>query len=67
MINFYDCIVDVINCYNFDLIYFDVIGVLFYFISDVGLKIVVYFYNYNMVVCKGDFSVVMFGKIFIDE
>ena len=37
-------------------------GVPFYPISDAGLKIAAHFYNHNMVVRKGDFSAVMFGK-----
>lgn len=65
--NFYDRTVDAINRYNPDLIYFDVTGVPFYPISDAGLKIAAHFYNHNMVVRKGDFSAVMFGKILTDE
>ena len=67
MTNFYDRTVDAINRYNPDLIYFDVTGVPFYPISDAGLKIAAHFYNHNMVVRKGDFSAVMFGKILTDE
>lgn len=63
----YDRTVDAINRYNPDLIYFDVTGVPFYPISDAGLKIAAHFYNHNMVVRKGDFSAVMFGKILTDE
>lgn len=65
--NFYDRTIDAINRYNPDLIYFDVTGVPFYPISDAGLKIAAHFYNHNMVVRKGDFSAVMFGKILTDE
>ena len=65
--NFYDRTVDAINRYNPDLIYFDVTGVPFYPISDVGLKIAAHFIITTWFTFRGDFSAVMFGKILTDE
>lgn len=64
--NFYNRTLDAINRYKPDLIYFDVVGVPFYKISDCGLKIAAHFYNSNLADKGKDFSAVMFGKILDD-
>lgn len=58
--NFYDRALDAINCYEPDLIYFDVAVLPFYNISDAGMKITTHFYNKNP-------RAVVFGKILSDE
>lgn len=64
--NFYNRMLDVINRYNPDLLYFDVTVLPFYPISDAGLKIATHFYNHNMATHKGKLEAVLFGKI-LDE
>ena len=60
---FYNRVVDLINKYHPDLIYFDDTSLPLWPVSDAGLKIAAHFYNTNMQLHGGQLQAVMFGKI----
>lgn len=64
---FYNRVVDVINQYNPDLLYFDDTVLPLYPISDAGLKIAAHYYNHNMATHNGKLEAVMFGKVLNDD
>jgi len=65
--NFLDRMVDAINKYKPDLIYFDDTGLPLWPVSDVGLKIAAHYYNSNMIWHDGNLTAVLFGKVLTDE
>lgn len=66
-LNFYNRIVDMINQYNPDLIYFDDTGLPLIQVSNVGLEIAAHYYNSNMKLHDNKLEAVLFGKILTDE
>jgi alpha-L-fucosidase len=60
---FYNRVIDLINKYHPDLIYFDDTSLPLWPVSDAGLKIAAHFYNTNMQQHGGQLQGVMFGKI----
>lgn len=64
---FYNRVVDMINTFNPDLLYFDDTILPLYPISDAGLKIAAHFYNHNMATHQGKLEAVLFGKVLRDE
>lgn len=61
--NFLNRIIDVINKYHPDLIYFDDTGLPLWPVSDVGLKIAAHYYNSSIEQHNGRLEAVLFGKI----
>ena len=59
---FYNRVIDLVNNYHPDLLYFDDTIMPLWPISDAGLKIAAHFYNSNMQVHDGRLTGVMFGK-----
>lgn len=64
---FFNRVVDLIDQYNPDLIYFDDTVLPFYPVNDIGLKIAAHYYNHNMATHNGKLEAVLFGKILNDE
>lgn len=65
--NFYDRVLDMLNKYDPDLLYFDDTVLPLYPFSDAGLKIAAHFYNSNMRKRGGNLEAVLQGKILNDE
>src|SRR5208282_6032683 len=63
---FYNRVMDLINSYHPDLIYFDDTALPLWPVSDAGLKIAAHFYNQNMAAHGGRQEGVLFGKV-LDE
>jgi alpha-L-fucosidase len=64
---FYNRVVDLIDQFNPDLLYFDDTVLPFYPVNDVGLKIAAYYYNHNMSTHGNKLESVLFGKILNEE
>lgn len=64
---FYNRVVDMINTFNPDLLYFDDTILPLYPISDAGLKIAAHYYNHNMATHNGKLEAVLFGKVLHEE
>jgi alpha-L-fucosidase len=64
---FYNRIVDLVNKYQPDLLYFDDSVLPLWPISDAGLKIAAHFYNSNMALHGGKLEAVMFNKDLNDD
>jgi alpha-L-fucosidase len=64
---FYNRVVDLIDQYNPDLLYFDDTVLPFYPVSDVGLKIASHYYNHNLATHGNKLEAVLFGKILNEE
>ena len=64
---FYNRVVDLIDQFNPDLLYFDDSVLPLYPVSDVGLKIAAYYYNNNMVKHSNKLEGVLFGKVLNDD
>jgi alpha-L-fucosidase len=64
---FYNRVVDLIDQFNPDLIYFDDTVLPLYPVSDVGLKIASHYYNHNMATHNGKLEAVLFGKILNED
>jgi alpha-L-fucosidase len=60
---FYNRVVDLINRYQPDLVYFDDTALPLWPVSDAGLKIAAHFYNENMQRHGGKLEAVLFGKV----
>ncbi|MFZ6012465.1 MAG: alpha-L-fucosidase [Bacteroidota bacterium] len=60
---FYNRVIDLVNQFNPDLLYFDDTVLPFYPVNDVGLKIAAHFYNHNIATHEGKLEAVMFGKV----
>jgi alpha-L-fucosidase len=65
--NFYDRVVDMLNKYDPDLLYFDDTVLPLYPFSDAGMKIAAHFYNSNMRKRGGKLEAVLQGKILDEE
>ena len=63
---YYNRVVDLINRYQPDLVYFDDNALPLWPVSDAGLKIAAHFYNQNMRQHGGKLEAVLFGKV-LDE
>lgn len=65
--NFYDRVLDMLNKYDPDLLYFDDTVLPLYPFSDAGMKIAAHFYNSNMRKRGGKLEAVLQGKILNEE
>lgn len=65
--NFFDRVVDMLNKYDPELLYFDDTVLPLYPFSDAGLKIAAHFYNSNMKNRDGKLEAVLQGKILNEE
>ncbi len=65
--NFYDRVLDMVNTYDPDLLYFDDTVLPLYPYSDAGLKIAAHFYNRNMKNRNGKLEAVLQGKILNED
>ena len=63
---YYNRVMDLINRYHPDLVYFDDTALPLWPVSDAGLKIAAHFYNQNMQRHGGRLEAVLFGKV-LDE
>jgi alpha-L-fucosidase len=64
---FYNRVVDLIDQFNPDLLYFDDTVLPLYPVSDVGLKIAAHYYNHNITTHNGKLKAVLFGKILNED
>jgi len=64
---FYNRVVDLIDQFNPDLLYFDDSVLPLYPVSDVGLKIAAHYYNHNQATHQGKLEGVLFGKVLNEE
>jgi len=64
---FYNRMIDLINNYQPDLLYFDDSVLPLWPISDAGLKVAAHFYNSNMALHNGKLEAVMFAKDLDDD
>jgi alpha-L-fucosidase len=64
---FYNRVVDLINTFNPDLLYFDDTILPLYPISDAGLRIAAHYYNHSMKTHQGNLQAVLFGKVLKEE
>jgi len=64
---FYNRVIDLIDRFNPDLLYFDDTVLPLYPVSDVGLQIAAYYYNHNLATHNDQLNAVLFGKILNDE
>lgn len=64
---FYNRVIDLIDQFNPDLLYFDDSVLPLYPVSDVGLKIAAHFYNNSMNTHNNKLEAVLFGKILNDD
>ncbi len=64
---FYNRVMDLINSYDPDLIYFDDDALPLWPVSDAGLKIAAHFYNHNMAEHGGRQEGVLFGKSLTED
>ena len=65
--NFRDRVIDLIDTFNPDLVYFDDSVLPLYPVSNVGLEIASYYYNQNLRSNKGKLDAVLFGKVLNDD
>jgi len=64
---FYNRMIDMIDRYTPDLIYFDDAALPLWPASDVGLRIAAYYYNHSMMKHYGSIEAAIFGKILTEE
>ena len=64
---FYNRVVDLIDQFNPDLLYFDDSVLPLYPVSDVGLKIAADYYNHSQATHQGKLEGVLFGKVLNEE
>lgn len=64
---FYNRVVDLVNKFNPDLLYFDDTVLPLYPVSDAGLKIAAHYYNHNMATHQGKLEAVLFGKVLKED
>lgn len=64
---FYNRVIDLVDRFHPDLLYFDDSVLPLYPASDVGLKIAAHYYNQNQATHQGKLEAVLFGKVLNEE